>query len=370
MLPTSLTTLLALPALLRVALAQQSNTTSSSTGNACNNSPALCSQPYSNISQLGAHDSPFLRDASTDFSMSGNQFYDTPTQLSAGVRLVSAQVQRANGSSDSALHVCHSSCDLLDAGSLSSWLGEIKEWMDANPNEVVTVLLVNGAEAPAAEIAAHYSAAGITTSLAYVPRGDSYQDQQWPTLQNLISSGTRLINFVSGLDADTAYPYLLDQFAYIFENDYENTSPTDFSCEPARPGAAVGSTAQVVEAGMMPLMNHFLYQSQAFGIQSPNESYVETTNAPSGGVGNLGDAASECTRYYGRAPAVVMVDFFNVGPAIETVDRLNGVREPVGRRMVSQSAPQESGAAAAAAVGNKIMPLVLAGLVASAWSML
>lgn len=40
---------------------------------ACNNSPDLCSRPYSAITHLGAHDSPFLRDASTKFSDSGNQ---------------------------------------------------------------------------------------------------------------------------------------------------------------------------------------------------------------------------------------------------------------------------------------------------------
>lgn len=41
---------------------------------ACNNSPDLCSRSYSNITQLGAHDSAFLRDASTGYSSSGNQY--------------------------------------------------------------------------------------------------------------------------------------------------------------------------------------------------------------------------------------------------------------------------------------------------------
>ena len=41
---------------------------------ACNNSPDLCDRSYSNITQLGAHDSPFLRDASTGNTDSGNQY--------------------------------------------------------------------------------------------------------------------------------------------------------------------------------------------------------------------------------------------------------------------------------------------------------
>lgn len=40
---------------------------------ACNNSPDLCSKSYGEITHLGAHDSPFVRDASTDYSTSGNQ---------------------------------------------------------------------------------------------------------------------------------------------------------------------------------------------------------------------------------------------------------------------------------------------------------
>ena len=56
---------------------------------------------------------------------------NTTTQLAAGVRLLSAQVHNNEG----AWHLCHSSCTLLDAGTLSDWLAEIKTWMDANPRD-------------------------------------------------------------------------------------------------------------------------------------------------------------------------------------------------------------------------------------------
>lgn len=49
---------------------------------ACNNSPALCSRSYSNITHLGAHDSAFVRDASTSYSDSGNQYGLTCSSLS------------------------------------------------------------------------------------------------------------------------------------------------------------------------------------------------------------------------------------------------------------------------------------------------
>lgn len=74
------------------------------------------------------------------YSMSGcgisanlilSRYYDTPTQLSAGVRLVTAQVHKDNNQ----WRLCHSYCSLLDAGLLSDWLGSIKSWLDEHPNE-------------------------------------------------------------------------------------------------------------------------------------------------------------------------------------------------------------------------------------------
>lgn len=56
---------------------------------------------------------------------------NTTAQLAAGVRLLSAQVHNSNG----AWHLCHSSCTLLDVGTLSKWLAEIKAWMDKNPRD-------------------------------------------------------------------------------------------------------------------------------------------------------------------------------------------------------------------------------------------
>jgi hypothetical protein len=192
---------------------------------ACNNSPDLCSKSYSSIAQLGAHDSPFLRDASTGDSTSGNQYFNSTVQLSAGVRMLTAQVHQSSGQ----WHLCHTSCDLLDAGLLSTWLSEIKTWMDSNPNDVVTVLLVNSDNATPAELAGEFTNSGIT-KYAYTPPSISSAPATWPTLQTLISDGTRLMTFVASLDKsgiDSTNSYLMDEFTFIFENPFTNTSPSN-----------------------------------------------------------------------------------------------------------------------------------------------
>ncbi|KAI7083710.1 hypothetical protein KC356_g7353 [Hortaea werneckii] len=362
MLPYTLAALFVLLSAFQTTLAQSTNSST-----ACNNSPSLCNQAYNRVSHLGAHNSPFVRDESNGYSLSGNQYFNSSTQLSAGVRLLTAQVQTNSDSGE--LHVCHTSCALLDAGKLSDWLGEVNGWLEDNPNDVVTVLLVNGAGASASELAAEYETAGIG-DIAYTPTSSSSSSSasssastaassssDWPKLQNLIDQGTRMVNFVADLDDNSGASYLLNQYDYVFENDYNNVSPSDFSCDASRPASVANNAQQALYLGLMPLMNHFLYaEVAAFGIQYPNTSYITTTNAPSGGTGNLGASASRCSSEYGRAPTFIVVDFFNVGPAIETVDSLNGVTNPVGRATVSEEVMGTSSAATTSAATVTTLP--------------
>jgi hypothetical protein len=137
---------------------------------ACNNSPSLCAVAYDWITYLGAHNSPFLRDSSTGFSTFGNQYFDTAVQLDAGVRFLTAQVHASTDPISQArqLRLCHTSCTFMAAGSLYDWLWTIRSWLDRNPDEVVTLVLVNYHFVSAREIQADFSKAGITYN-GYVP---------------------------------------------------------------------------------------------------------------------------------------------------------------------------------------------------------
>ena len=319
---------------------------------ACNNSPDLCGKSYSSITHLGAHDSPFLRDALTGDSSSGNQFYNSTVQLQAGVRMLTAQVHSANGQ----LHLCHTSCDLLDAGTLQDWLMEIKTWMDANPNDIVTLLLVNSDNLSASQFSSQFVLSGIA-NLAYVPPSDTTPPTGgvWPTLEELINLKQRLMVFVASLDSgsSTGQYYLMNEFNFIFENQFQNNNVSDFSCTPNRPSGLTSKSA--MSSGRLPLMNHFLDMSEVFGIDVPNEQAANETNAPGQAVGNLGQAASACAQEYGKAPNFILVDFFDQGPAIATVDALNGVTNPVGR---TQPPPKDTSADRAATTFAGVADLV------------
>jgi hypothetical protein len=239
--------------------------------------------------------------------------------------------------------------------------------MDGNPNDVVTVLLVNSDDATPAELGAHFQGSGID-EYAYRPLSTSTIPQQWPTLQSLISNNTRLMTFVASITPDPNFPYLMDEFTFIFENDFENEDPTDYSCEPDRP-SSVSTTAEAASSGRMFLMNHFLYDVQLFGIQTPNASYVNVTNAQTG-LGSLGIQIKTCASVYSRPPTFVLVDFFNVGPAIASVDAANGISgRATGRQTVTEKPVDESTSGSPQIKGSSILAAVVSLVAAIAFGM-
>ena len=218
--------------------------------------------------------------------------------------------------------------------------------MDQNPYEVVTILLVNSDNAPASALDSEFKAANIT-SYAYTPPSTATTIMTWPTLQSMIANNTRLVTFVASLpsSSNTVAPYLLDEFTFVFENNYAVQSLSNFTCTPDRPPAVAGLTQTAITSGRLPLMNHFLDVQQAFGLQTPDYGNITTTNAQSGATGNLGGSAANCTSIYGKAPTFILVDFFDQGSAISTVDAINGIT-PVGRAITSNVTAQGSTSAA------------------------
>lgn len=325
--------------------AASSSSTSTATGSAatststvaCNNSPDLCSRKYNNITHMGAHDAAFLRDDSTDHSIAGNQYFNATVALSAGIRLLSAQVHNSNGT----LQLCHTTCALLDAGTLEAWLGRIKYWMDENPNEVVTLLLVNSDDEDVSAFGEVFESSNIST-YGYTP-STTGATTEWPTLQTMIDDGTRLVTFVAAINASTSYPHLLNEWDYVFETAYDVTSYAGFNCSLSRP-TSLSSATSAIEAGYLPLMNHFRYKSITAEAELPDVDDIATTNSENSTLyGALAYEAAQCDAEWGTAPVFALVDFYNEGPAVDTADSLNGITAT--GRTTSGSSTSTSGAA-------------------------
>jgi hypothetical protein len=154
----------------------------------CNGYAGLCGRKYSNATFIGSHDSAFVGILPTE-----NQYDSVSTQLSKSVRFLQAQTHVKNG----ALEMCHTSCTELDAGTLTNYLGSIKTFLDNNPNEVVTLLLVNGDGSSPSLFDSSFTAAGIK-KYTFVPSTSpkTLAIDAWPTLGEMISAGTRLVVFL------------------------------------------------------------------------------------------------------------------------------------------------------------------------------
>lgn len=308
---------------------------------ACNGLDALCTRRYSAITFVGAHDSAFVGPFLTQ-----NQNIDLAAQLALGARFLQAQTHDLDG----AIQLCHTSCAELNAGPLSDYLAPVKTFLDANPNEVLSLLLTNGDAIPVAQFASVFEAAGLTQYVFAPPGATTLALDQWPTLQAMIDAGTRLVVWMGelckgssadfragqavfadlrlGIDfnANTAQvPWILDEFAYYFETPYDETveSHNFTDCIIDRPSGASAD-------GRMGLVNHMMHL-EFFGIQIPDEDSADVTNS----VASITAQSSVCQGLYGRAPNVVLVSIscpcsvpnFHVGFADEDHSWTTSTRE-------------------------------------------
>lgn len=275
----------------------------------CNGHAELCSRQYSNITQIGSHDSAFVGTMPQD-----NQDVNITAQLDAGIRFLQAQ-SHLDGSGS--LNLCHTTCLEKDAGLLSDYLADIKTWLDDNPNEVVTLLLVNGDNVNISLFDTAYTTSDLK-KYTYTPPASSLGLSAWPTLSELIGNNTRLIAFLDAGAAPSSVRYILDEFTYFFETPYDVTDPNFAECVIDRPK---GATAD----GRMYIVNHFL--DLAIGsIDVPDDSADDATNAPTG-VGSIGAQVGICQGLYGRAPVGILVDNFDKGDVFAAQNALNGLKD-------------------------------------------
>jgi hypothetical protein len=154
----------------------------------CNGNAALCGRKYSDVTFIGTHDSAFVGILPTQ-----NQIKSITDQLNGGIRYLQSQTH--NFEND--LKMCHTSCDLEDAGPVEDYLREVKAWMDKNPRDVVTLLLTNPDKVPMSTFDGIFKNVGLD-QLAFKPASspNPLGMQDWPTIGDMISSGQRLVTFI------------------------------------------------------------------------------------------------------------------------------------------------------------------------------
>ncbi|KAK4688726.1 hypothetical protein P7C73_g1377, partial [Tremellales sp. Uapishka_1] len=323
----------------------------------CNGYADLCDRSYSNVTFLGAHDS-----YAVGTSVADNQDKNVTAQLNDGIRALQIQTHNASDT----IHVCHTSCSLLDGGTLESYLTSLVSWVQANPNDgmlelhlivpsalsnscaVVTLVLVNVDDLPVTSFSPIFQTAGLD-KLAYSPSSSSLSINAWPTLGALIDASTPVVVFMD-FEADfTSTPYIIDEFSNMWEDAFDVTDQT-FGCAVNRTNGDSGS--------QLMLVNHFLDTTYDFGGTTffvPNKNLLNETNAASG-TGSIGTHVTNCQTIWGRNPNIILLDYYdsNGNVPFDFVATLNGVAAPTNTVTAGvATAASSTGSSSTASVSTK-----------------
>lgn len=288
----------------------------------CNGYEEYCDVSFGDLSWIGVHDSYAVENESTGLTtkISSDQYLGLHKQLSDGCRILTGQ-GHPKDEDPQTVEVCHTDCRLLDGGTLASYMLQIKNFLQLNPHEIVTLIWVNSIDPTIAigSWAKVYTDLGLD-KLSYVPPGPFSSSSDWPTLRQLIENNTRLISFMdSGADPER-FPFILDEYTYLVETEPD---PLDMElpCTVRRP------RENAPLEGKLFLNNHNLNLFVTDKIKVPYKKLATETNALSGNMGLL-SMQKKCLEQYGRFPNIVLVDFYDV-PNYETLRwqaQVNGVK--------------------------------------------
>jgi hypothetical protein len=278
-----------------------SRTTSSATAvntQPCNGYVEFCNKKYSNITMVAAHNFAFAKKGNA----ASNQEYGVVDQLNDGIRMCKSTTgsnqQRSNVEVVQAqthyvnktMYFCHTSCDLLNAGTVESQFIEIAKWVEEHPYDVVSILIGNGDFVPVGNFTAPIESSGLL-KYVYTPPVVPMGLDSWPTLAQMILSQKRVVVFMDYQANQTKAPYILDEFSQLWETPFSPTNPL-FPCDQQRPPNLSDDDA----SKRMYMANHNLnVEATLFGstLLLPNSAALNLTNAVTG-TSSLGEMSNTC----------------------------------------------------------------------------
>ncbi|KAH0836122.1 hypothetical protein FOPE_04337 [Fonsecaea pedrosoi] len=267
----------------------------------CNGHPSFCNRKFSNITYVAAHNSPFIRPG----NLASNQMLDVETQLNDGIRMLQFQAHLEDGT----MYLCHTSCELLNAGTLQDYLSTVTKWLRKHPYDVITILMGNYDVVAPQNFTAPVVNSGLI-DFVYTPPTQPMPLDSWPTLAEMIFRNQRAVVMLDYEANQTAIPWLLDEFSQMWETPF---SPTDrnFPCTPQRPP----DQARNVRENRMYMANHNLnldVNVAGISIDVPFFTLLNETNADAG-FGSAGRTVLNCTALWDRPPNFLLVDYYNIG---------------------------------------------------------
>jgi hypothetical protein len=219
-----------------------------------------------------------------------NQHHGLTRQLKDGVRGLMLDVHYDEGRA----FLVHGKA-ALGKKPLEDGLAEITTFLDANPDEIVTIIFECYVKAEDVEGA--FEQAKLLR-FAHTQK----QGEPWPTVAEMRKANKRLVVFT---DRDGgAYPWYHDVWAFCCDTDWANKTAEDFSSKVRR-----GK-----KSNELFILNHFLTNPL------PSPRYAEQVNKNPFLIERVRRFMAET----GRTPNFVTVDFYDIGDVVEVVRTVNG----------------------------------------------
>jgi hypothetical protein len=241
------------------------------------------------------------------------------------------QFETQKPTATSGIRLCHTSCDLLDIGTLESYLRTVRGWLDSHPYEVIAIMMGNNNgqkdRIPVSEYVAPFQQAGMMKYL-WTPPSLAMNLSEWPTLGEMILRNKRVVVMLDYGTNQTKVPWLLSEFNYQWETPFSPINAA-FPCTEDRPH----NQAEDVSRNRMYMLNHNLNIQVSMGgmnnLLIPAYGLLDEVNAMSGN-GSLGLNVEHCEQLWGRPPNWLLVDYYNYGnfkgSVFEVAAMANGVK--------------------------------------------
>jgi hypothetical protein len=270
----------------------------------CNGHSQLCAKRYNEVAYLTTHNA---FNAGDDGFNLPNQTHGLTRQLEDGVRALMLDVYDEGG-----VATVYHGYAFLGTTTLASNLTEIKDFLDANPTEVVTLLFETYISANMMDN--EMAQAGLKPMLHVQVLG-----QPWPTLQDMIATGKRLVFFSDHNNAQPGQDWYHYMWDFAVETDFDNNAVSDFNCDFNRGDAS----------NDLFIVNHFVTDA-TLGTGQSNQAAIINQ------LPYFYDRVHGCQLEKEKFPNFPTVDFYELGQTMAVVDSLNGIRSSVGIESVKQ----------------------------------
>jgi hypothetical protein len=239
----------------------------------------------------GSNTPMVLTDRAAELRQPGGEAAD-PAVAERAARLAARAPKAANARRG--IYLCHNYCE-LGAVPFSNALGEVKQFLDTHPDDVV-ITIIQDATTPA-ETAAAIEAAGLGDRVATLHTGEPL-----PTLGQLIDEHRTLI-VLAEQGGSGAPAWYEPAYKWFQETPYDFSKPSQFNCRPNR-GAPTNPLF---------LVNHWITGN------SPDPSGAARVNS----AADLRDRIEKCIAQRGLLPNIVAVNFSEKGSLVSTLRAIN-----------------------------------------------